>query len=340
LSAAPLRSVGLMVASSGVLTVNDAMVKWLAQSYPVGQVITVRGLFVFVIAVGWVLARGRAGDLRVTRWRLQLARGALMSASTFLFVTALSLMPIADAIAIAFAGPVIATALAAMLLREPVGWQRWSAIGVGFAGVVIMVRPTPELIRLAALVPLAAALVGAFRDVVTRRMGTGGESTVAILVVSTAVVTLAGLSARRRPVRRERTSRGPGARAHDRVVQARRGRPRRPFQVHEPAVGGGPGIRRLGGSAGALDVDRSGAAGRQRAVHLAPRALAEPGAVAGGWQFGDTRACKRGLSRAVARVRRLYSTDAGAIRSSPRGASSPAPPARETRRRPRTGAVV
>ncbi len=152
------------------------------------------GVFVIAIVVSWAAARHRTGQLRVSNWRLQLTRGALMTVSTFLFVTALSLMPIADAIAIAFAGPVIATALAALMLHEPVGWRRWSAIGVGFTGVVIMVRPTPDLIRLVAIVPLLAALVGAFRDIVTRKMGTGGESTLAIMLISTSVVTVAGLA--------------------------------------------------------------------------------------------------------------------------------------------------
>jgi len=193
-SATPIRSIALMVMASGLLTLNDAIVKWLAQSYPVGQVMTLRGVFVIAIVVSWAAARHRTSQLRVSNWRLQLTRGALMSISTFLFVTALALMPIADAIAIAFAGPVIATALAALLLREPVGWRRWSAIAVGFTGVVIMLRPTPDLIRLVAIVPLLAALVGAFRDIVTRKMGTGGESTLAIMLISTSVVTVAGLA--------------------------------------------------------------------------------------------------------------------------------------------------
>jgi drug/metabolite transporter (DMT)-like permease len=185
-----------MVIASGLLTVNDGIVKWLTQSYPVGQVMTLRGVFVILVVVSWAAARHRTSQLRVSNWRLQLTRGALMTASTFLFVTALSLMPLADAIAIAFAGPVIATALAALLLHEPVGWRRWSAIGVGFTGVVIMVRPTPDLIRLVAIVPLLAALVGAFRDIVTRKMGTGGESTLAIMLISTSVVTVAGLASK------------------------------------------------------------------------------------------------------------------------------------------------
>lgn len=191
--ATPIRSIALMVVASGLLTLNDAMIKWLAESYPVGQVMTLRGLFVIATVVLWAMARRRTSQLRVSNWRLQLTRGALMSVSTFLFVTALALMPIADAIAIAFAGPVIATALAALLLRESVGWRRSAAIAVGFTGVIVMLRPTPDLIRLVAIIPLLAALVGAFRDIVTRKMGTGGEATPAIMLVSTSVVTVVGL---------------------------------------------------------------------------------------------------------------------------------------------------
>lgn len=182
-----------MLASSGLLTVNDAIVKWLAQTYPVGQVMSLRGLFVIAIVVAWAIARHQTSALRVYNWRLQLTRGGLMSLSTFLFVTALTLMPLADAIAITFAGPILATALAALLLHEPVGWRRWSAVAIGFTGVVMMMRPTPDLIRLVVIVPFLAALMGALRDIVTRKMGTGGESTLAILLISTSVVTLAGL---------------------------------------------------------------------------------------------------------------------------------------------------
>src|SRR3546814_13571670 len=94
---------------------------------------------------------------------------------SFLFVTSLSLLPIADAIAIGFAGPIFGTMLGALLLGERVGWRRWSAVTVGFLGILVMLRPTPETIRLVALVPLAAALFGALRDVVTRRMGIACE---------------------------------------------------------------------------------------------------------------------------------------------------------------------
>lgn len=192
-SAAAARAILLMVAAMAVLTVNDAIAKWLTRTVPVGEVLSVRGAMVVGLAVGWAAARGKLRELRVRDWRPHVGRGLLMSASTFLFITALSLLPIADAIAISFAGPIFGTIFGAVLLNERVGWRRWSAVAVGFAGVLVMVRPTPEMLRLAALIPLAAALVGALRDVVTRRLGTGGEPTLAILTISTAVVAVAGL---------------------------------------------------------------------------------------------------------------------------------------------------
>lgn len=192
-SSAPAKAILMMVAAAGILTVNDGIAKWLTERYPVGEVLAIRGGLVVMLVYGWAVCSGRAATLRVKNWRLNLARGVLMSVSTFLFVTSLWLLPIADAIAISFAGPIFATALAALLLAEPVGWRRWSAVAVGFAGVVIMVRPTPEMFRIVALIPIVAAFVGALRDIATRRLGTGGESTLMVLIVSTAIVSFAGL---------------------------------------------------------------------------------------------------------------------------------------------------
>lgn len=192
-SATAAKAILMMVAAAGILTVNDAIAKWLTERYPVGQVLAIRGVLVVALVYGWAVVSRRTPVLRVRSWKLNLTRGGLMALSTFLFVTSLSLMPIADAIAISFAGPIFATALAALLLAEPVGWRRWSAVAVGFAGVVVMVRPTPEMFRMVALIPIVAAFVGALRDIVTRKMGTDGESTLMVLIVSTSVVAFAGL---------------------------------------------------------------------------------------------------------------------------------------------------
>ena len=192
-SANAAKAILMMIAAAGILTVNDAIAKWLTERYPVGQVLAMRGILVVAMVYAWAVLSGRGSALRVKSWSLHLTRGGLMAVSTFLFVTSLWLLPIADAIAISFAGPIFATALAALILGEPVGWRRWSAVAIGFVGVVVMVRPTPEMFRIVALIPIVAAFVGALRDIVTRKLGTGGESTLMVLIVSTSIVAFAGL---------------------------------------------------------------------------------------------------------------------------------------------------
>lgn len=192
-SANAAKAILMMVAAAGILTVNDAIAKWLTERYPVGQVLAMRGILVVAMVYAWAVLSGRGSALRVKSWSLHLTRGGLMAVSTFLFVTSLWLLPIADAVAISFAGPIFATALAALILGEPVGWRRWSAVAIGFVGVVVMVRPTPEMFRIVALIPIVAAFVGALRDIVTRKLGTGGESTLMVLIVSTSIVAFAGL---------------------------------------------------------------------------------------------------------------------------------------------------
>lgn len=183
-----------MVIGMVILTANDGIAKYLTQSYPVGQVLALRGSVVVALIVAWGLASRRpAAFFTVVDWRLQMARAVLMSGSTFAFVTGLSLLPIADNIAISFAGPILTAAFAVPLLGERIGWRRWTAIMVGFGGVVVMVRPTPDAFQYAALVPLCAALMGALRDVVTRQLSRT-DSTRSILLVSTATVTAAGFA--------------------------------------------------------------------------------------------------------------------------------------------------
>jgi drug/metabolite transporter (DMT)-like permease len=98
-----------------------------------------------------------------------------------------------EAFAASFTGPLFVTALAAPLLGERIGWRRWAAVGVGFAGVVVMLKPDAAGVELAILLPVASALLGAFRDIATRRL-TQGENTVAILAYATAAQVLVALA--------------------------------------------------------------------------------------------------------------------------------------------------
>jgi drug/metabolite transporter (DMT)-like permease len=189
---ASLHGIFCMIAGMALLTLNNAFLKTLTGDYPPGQLVAMRAAFVF-IPIGIIAWRsGGIGSLRINNLPGQTLRAALLVLTQFLMVTSIALLPLADVTALTFAGPLVITALAPAILGEHVGWRRWSAVAVGFVGVMVMLRPDPSIFQLASLLPLAAATSGALRDLVTRRISTGDKS-IAILGFSTAAVLVCGL---------------------------------------------------------------------------------------------------------------------------------------------------
>lgn len=185
---APGKAILCALAGGAVLTLNDALVKTLAADFPTGQVLALRGLFIYIPILIFAF---RAGGVHLL-WQIrspkgQAFRGLCVIGSSFMFVTGLSYLPLADAIAIAFAGPLFVTALAPLILGEVVGWRRWTAVAVGFAGVVVIVQPGSAAFQWFAVFPLTAALMGGMRDILTRKMAPG-EHTVTVLFVTTTCV--------------------------------------------------------------------------------------------------------------------------------------------------------
>lgn len=183
---------GLAAAAGGILllTLNDAVSKYLAESFPVGQVICLRQAATLLVIVPYVaLATGRSA-LRVASWPGQLTRGLLFVAGASLMVLALSLLPLATVITIMFASPSFIAAFSLPLLAERVGVNRWIAILAGFAGVLIVVRPGTTSFEWALLIPVAGSLTNALRDIMTRRLSRT-ETSISILFWSAVVVTAA-----------------------------------------------------------------------------------------------------------------------------------------------------
>lgn len=145
----------------------DTTAKYLTQSYPVPQVVWARYVF-HVLLVCLLLNRRVPHLLRSRRLGLQILRSLLLVVTTGCFVGALSLMPLADASAVLLVAPLIVTGLSVPLLGEPVGIRRWCAVGVGFLGALIIVRPGGDLFGWAALLPLLAALLYAIYQIATR----------------------------------------------------------------------------------------------------------------------------------------------------------------------------
>lgn len=188
-----VRGIGFIVLSALLITMNDGVMKWTGGSYPPGEIMVMRGAFM-MLPVGFIVWReGGWPALRMKNKRFQAARAALAVGATYCFVFSLRYMPLADALAIMLTSPLFMTSLAPLVLGERVGWRRWSAVLVGFLGVLLIVKPGGEAIRWIALLPLGAALCEASRDLLTRRLSSG-ETTSSLLCATTIAVILGGLA--------------------------------------------------------------------------------------------------------------------------------------------------
>ncbi|MSO93750.1 MAG: DMT family transporter [Rhodospirillales bacterium] len=188
---APVKGIAYMVAYGFVTILQDAIVKLLTSGYPVGEIVCVRALFIFIPLALFARAEGGLHVLRTRTPGGQALRALFVIASNVLFVLAIRFLPLTEAVTLTFTSPFFASALAFFMLGERVGWRRWAAVGAGFVGVAVILRPTPGTFQLAALIPLAFALVSALRDVFTRRVSFS-DRPIATLFYSTLAVAVAG----------------------------------------------------------------------------------------------------------------------------------------------------
>lgn len=180
-----------MVASQAVFTVNDALMKLAAQEMPGGQAIFIRGLFTIVLAglLAWRLGGFRVWPSR-RQWPLIGLRNVGEVGATFLYLTALFHMPIAETTAILQFLPLAITAGAALFLGEAVGWRRWLATAVGLVGVLIVIRPGTSGFNGWSLLALASVAAIVLRDLTTRRIDRA-VPTVLLTLISSVTVTVA-----------------------------------------------------------------------------------------------------------------------------------------------------
>jgi drug/metabolite transporter (DMT)-like permease len=163
-----LRGALLMVASMAGFAVEDMFLKAAAQTMPVGQVILTVGLCGMVV---FGLLSLRAGESPLPRAILHpalLIRSVFEVAGRLFYALAIALTPLSTTSAILQATPLVVVAFAALFLGERVGWRRWSAVLVGFIGVLIILRPGVEGFSALSLLAVAGMLGFAGRDLATR----------------------------------------------------------------------------------------------------------------------------------------------------------------------------
>lgn len=172
--------IGFAAAAFALFTVMDTLIKWLSGGYPLAQIVFFMALFSIVPTSLIVVRAGGLSALRTRRLPGHLLRAGIGLASSFCSFVAYSRLPLADAYAIAFSAPLFITALSVPLLGESVGWRRWTAVAVGFVGVMVMLRPGSGGLGLGVLAALLGAVGYASSVILVRRLSRT-ETTAALM---------------------------------------------------------------------------------------------------------------------------------------------------------------
>jgi uncharacterized membrane protein len=250
----------------------DALIKIAAGRYPVIEIVFFRSLFALLPLALLVMRGGGWRSLATRQPRLQALRAVVGFTSLVCFFDAFALLPLADVVAIGFAAPMFITALSVPLLGEQVGWRRWTAVLVGFLGVLIMVRPGSGLVELGALVALAGTLSYAVSIIIIRRLSTTDSSapTVASFTLLSVVGAGAVLPFYWVAPTPEDWVLLVATRLHPRL-RARPAGHRRPVRLCQHAAGDGARLPHLGRDSDRLGLGRRGAGHRQRALYRLSR---------------------------------------------------------------------
>ncbi|MBY0320445.1 MAG: DMT family transporter [Reyranella sp.] len=185
------RGILAMSAAVVVFIFNDALIKLAAESVPAVQAIGVRGIF----ATLWcTLALLVTGTWRKLRWAANpriVFRGVLEAGSAIFYLIALFQIPFAIANAVNLSTPVILTVLAVLVLKEKVRWRRWSAVIMGFVGVLLVIQPHPGDLNAWTWLALLGTAIGCARDIIVRFLPVG-VPTLVVSFTSALVVAVVG----------------------------------------------------------------------------------------------------------------------------------------------------
>jgi drug/metabolite transporter (DMT)-like permease len=162
--------IGLMILGMFIFSVNDALGKWLAATYTVAQILLFRSAAAAAVLVPVLRTSGLKQAMWMPRPWLETLRVGLATAETICFYAAVSVLPLADAVTYYLAGPIYVTLIAALFLGEKVGWRRWTAVLVGFGGVVLALQPTTGIFGWHALIAFAGSVIYALLMIVTRML--------------------------------------------------------------------------------------------------------------------------------------------------------------------------
>jgi drug/metabolite transporter (DMT)-like permease len=181
---ATLRGIVAICLTASLFSVGDVMAKYVTQDYPVLLAVWARYCVQMVVMSVLFLPRRPLDLVKSRRPFLQIARSGSNVVSTCLFIYAIGFLPIAEATAIGFVSPLMVVALSVPLLGEVVGIRRWTAVGVGFFGALVMIRPGFEGFNWAALLIVFTAFVYALFQIATRILSAYDKPNVTLFYTS------------------------------------------------------------------------------------------------------------------------------------------------------------
>jgi len=184
-----LRGIMLMVFARLVFAVSDTFTKLASEGLPATEVVVLRNLvsLPIVLVMAWQL--GGLSHLAAIRDKVVVSRSVLEGTGTMAFVGALPFITLGQSAVILLTVPIILVALSAFIYREDVGWRRWTAIVVGFMGVVLVANPFTGKFNVFLLLAQFTAITWAFRDLMTSRI-VGRIPTITVALINTVIVGL------------------------------------------------------------------------------------------------------------------------------------------------------
>ncbi len=173
----PLLGIAYMLAGTVLFSIADSSGKWLTADYPIMQIAWIRSVTGLSLIGLFALFTGRLNHLKTRRPGWHLFR-SFMSAGTIMAIFyALKYIPIAEYVSLTFAAPFIIALLSPLVLQEKVSLHSWLAIGLGFIGILIVLRPTPDHFHLGHLAALSVALSIATLSITARLLAKTESST-------------------------------------------------------------------------------------------------------------------------------------------------------------------
>lgn len=171
-----VKGIGFLVLALLILSLQGIAVKWIGGDYSIMEIVLFRSFVALPITILLYRLEGQRGLPKTQRHKLEYTRGFFFFLSYTTAFMGIAALPLAEVAAIRNSGPLMITLLSVVMLHEKVGPRRWLALGVGFIGVLLIVRPGSASFNLGSIFILISVLFYALNTILTRRLHTTDSS--------------------------------------------------------------------------------------------------------------------------------------------------------------------